>query len=159
MPATYVSPDSNNKDAIRFLLGDTSTANALLQDEEINWLLTRWLPLHGTLEFVASVAAETIAARFAREANYSADGVSISLAQLGQQFRDLAASLRSQHKSLLVGGQVDVGGITPGEELDPSIKNLDFGTGMHDNHEAGRQNYGSRDFDSPYYFSEEMPGA
>jgi hypothetical protein len=159
MPATYGDPESSDKDAVRFLLGDTSTANALLQDEEINWLLTRWLPLHGTIEYVASVAAETIAAKYAREANYSADGVSISLAQLGQQFRDLAASLRSQHKSLLVGGQVDVGGITPGEEHDPSVKSLDFGTGMHDNHEAGRQNYGDRDFNSPYYFAEEQPGA
>jgi hypothetical protein len=159
MTVTYVSPEQNNKDAIRFLLGDTDINNALLQDEEINWLITRWLDTQGSLEYVAAVAAETIGARFAREANYSADGVSISLANLGQQFRDLAASLRSQHKSLLVGGQVDVGGITPGEELQPDTKNFDFGTGIHDNHEAGRQNYGSRDFNSPYYFAEEMPGA
>lgn len=157
MTFSYVSPGISNKDSIRFLLGDTNSANALLQDEEIDWLVTRWMPLHGSVEYVAAAAAETIAARFAREANYSADGVSISLANLGAQFRELAMSLRQQHKNLLVGGEPDVGGITPGEADDPSVVPTDFGTGMHDNQEAGRQNYGHRTY--PEYIAEYMPGA
>ena len=160
MTATYVSPDDSQKDEVRFLIGDTDSANPMLQDEEIEYLISKWYRIHGTVEYVASVAAETVAAKFAREANYSADGVSVSLAQLGQQFRDLAASLRSQQKNLLVGGLPDVGGITPGEELDPTVKNTDFGTGMHDNYEAGRQNYGGRDYpNNGYYDAAEMPGA
>jgi hypothetical protein len=156
---TYESPEANDKDAIRFMVGDTDPSSALLQDEEINWLLTKWLPVHGTLEYVASVAAESIAAKYAREASFSADGVSISLANLGAQFRELAVSLRNQHKSLLVGGQPDVGGISTGEQPDPTIRPLDFGTGMHDNHEAGRQSYGQRDYSIGYYDPYEQPGA
>jgi hypothetical protein len=154
--ATYENPEASDKDAVRFLIGDTTPATALVQDEEITWMLTKWKPVHGTVEYVAAAVAESIAARFAREANYSADGVSISLAQLGSQFRELAASLRQQHKSLLVGGTPDVGGISPGEQTDPSIAPLDFGTGMHDNHEAGRQSYGNRPY--PEYIAEYYPG-
>lgn len=157
MTATYDNPSASDKDAIRFLLGDTNLSNALLQDEEINYLVQRWMPLYGSAEYVAAAAADTISARFAREANFSADGVSVSLANLGQQFRDLAISLRSQHKNFLVGGTPDVGGITPGEEDDPTVVPPDFGTGMHDNLEAGRQNYGR--LNSPYYVAEQMPGA
>lgn len=159
MTATYADPASSEKDAVRFLIGDTNPAKALVQDEEINWMISKWKPIHGTIEYVASVVAESIAARFAREANYSADGVSVGLANLGQQFRDLAANLRQQHKSLLVGGGPDVGGITPGEQPDASIKPLDFGTGMHDNYEAGRQDYGQRDYPTNgQYVPEYQPG-
>jgi hypothetical protein len=158
MAFTYDSPAASEKDAVRFLLGDTTDDGHLLEDEEIDWLISKWKPVHGTTEYVAATAAETIAAKFAREANYSADGVSISLAQLGQQFRELAAQLREQHKSLLVGGTPDVGGITPGEQPDPNILPLDFGTGMHDNPEAGRQAYGQRDYIQGYYDPYTMPG-
>jgi len=157
MTATYTSPDSDDKDAVRFLIGDTNPNQALVTDEEIEWTITKWLPLYNTVEYCASVVADTIAARFAREANYSADGVNISLANLAQQFRDLAANLRVQHKNLLVGGAPDVGGITPGEQTAPDVTPFDFGTGMHDNLEAGRQNYGNRPY--PEYVPEYQPGA
>lgn len=150
MTFTYTSPGASDKDAIRFLIQDTNSAEALMQDEEILYLLTKWKDVQGTVEYVASVAADTIGARYAREASYAADGVSINLAQAAQQFRDLAASLRQQHKNLLVGGFPDVGGITPGEGLYPGIRNFSFGTGMHDDAEAGPQDYGSRD-GAPYY--------
>lgn len=158
MSFSYTSPDTNDVHAIRFMLGDTTDTGHLLEDEEITFLLNRWKPAYDSLEYIAAVAAETIAARFAREANYSADGVSISLAQLGQQFRELAASLREQYRGLLVGGTPDVGGISPYEQSDPSVKPLDFGTGMHDNAEAGRQSYGQRDYVNGYYDPHNNPG-
>lgn len=144
MAATYTSPDSSNKDAVRFLTGDTDVDNALLQDGEIDYIITHWTDTQSTVEYYASVAADTIAAKFAREANFSADGVSVGLGNVAMQYRDLAANLREQHKNLLVGGSPDVGGITPGEQTDPDIAPFIFGTDMHDNPEAGRQNYGSR---------------
>lgn len=156
MTATYTGPATSDRDAVRFLLGDTNVANALVSDEEIDWMITKWKPVYNTMEYVAAAMADSISARFAREANYSADGVSISLANLGQQFRDLAASLRAQHKNLLVGGAPDVGGITPGEQTDVEIAPFDFGTGMHDNLSAGRQEYGNRPY--PEYVAELSPG-
>ena len=157
MTATYDNPGASDKDAVRFMVGDTNPATALVSDEEINWMVTKWMPVHGTIEYVASVIAESIGAKFAREASISADGVSVSLANLGNQFRELAVSLRSQHKSLLVGGTPDVGGITPGEQTDADIAPFDFGTGMHDNREAGRQSYGNRPYTE--YVPEYQPGA
>lgn len=153
---SYDGPEASNKDAVRFLIGDTSST--LLTDQEVQFLVDKWLPIYGTVEYVAAVAASTIAARFAREVSYSADGVSIGLGAAAQQFRDLAASLREQHKNLLVGGLPDVGGITPGEETAHDVKPFDFGTGMHDNPEGGRQNYGSRNANG-YYVPEYHPGA
>ena len=157
MTFEYTSPDDSDKDAVRFLLGDTTAKAALISDEEIEWMLDRWKPVYNTLEGVASAIAMSLASRFVREASYSADGVSVSLANLGNQFRELAAALRQQHKDLLVGGLPDVGGVTPGEQTAHDIEPFDFGTGMHDNLEAGRQNYGNRV--TGRYIAEEMPGA
>lgn len=159
MTFEYEGPSASAKDAVRFLLGDTNSAAPMVTDEEINWMISKWMPVYNTVEYVAAAIAETLASRYVREANYSADGVSVSLANLGNQFRELAASLRQQHKNLLAGGQPDVGGISPGEQTDPEIAPFDFGTGMHDNPEAGRQQYGNRDYTQGYYIPEEMPGA
>lgn len=161
MTFDYTDPTSEDKDAVRFLIGDTTDEGHLIEDEEIEYLLGKYMPVYSTVEYTASVAADSIAARFAREASYSADGVSVSLANLGQQFRDLAANLRLQHKNLLVGGEPDVGGITPGEQPDPDIKPLNFGKGMHDNPEAGRQDYGQAAdyYLTGYYNVYDMPGA
>ena len=141
---TYVGPSENNKDEVRFLLQDTREDEWLLSDEEIEYALERWGEEYKTNYYVAAVLADTLAARYAREASISADGVNIQLAGVAQQFRDLAASLRSQHKSLLVGAVPDAGGVSPYEERSPFIKNFSFGTGMHDDYSAGEQDYGDR---------------
>lgn len=142
---SYTSPDASEKDAVRFLIQDTNTNEQLVSDEEIQYVIDRWLKLQGTLEYCAAVVAEAIAARYAREASFSGDGTSINLGQVAQQFRDLAVSLRSQHHALLVGGSPDVGGVSPYEGLTPEVKNFAFGTGMHDDLDAGEQDFGSRD--------------
>lgn len=159
MTFTYTDPTASSKDEVRFLIGDTNSAGHLIEDEEIGYLYAKWFSLYGTVEYVAAMAAESLAAKFARESNYSADGVSVSLANLAQQFRDLAASLRERSMDSLVGGTPDAGGISPYEGYDPEIVDKDFGTGMHDNPEAGRQNYGSRDFIYGFYNPYDQPGA
>lgn len=156
MTTTYTAPGITDKDTVRFLLQDTGTEGWQVTDEEITWAIEQWLPLYGTLPYVASTIADTIAARYAREASYSADGVSVSLGPVGDQYRMLAASLREQHRSLLVGGFPDVGGITPGEQTDEQLALFSFGTQMHDNVEAGPQDYGGR---TPvWYVPEYEPG-
>jgi hypothetical protein len=150
---SYIDPETREQDAVRFLLGDTDSNEPLLSDEEISYALNKWMTIHGTVEYTASVLALNIAARYAREASVSADGVSVQLGQVANQFRDLAASLREQHKNLLVGGVPDVGGVSPYEQLDPDTKNFAFGTGMHDDIEAGNQDQGSRQiFWPPEYY-------
>lgn len=156
MTFSYDAPGVSDKDTVRFLLQDTNSAEAMLSDEEIQYAIAKWMPLWGSLEFVASSLASTIASRYAREASYSADGVSISLGPVGDQYRQLAADLRAQHKSLLVGGSPDVGGISPYEQRPHDVKNFAFGTGMHDDLAAGQQDYGDRG--APFYPAEEYPG-
>lgn len=158
MDASYRPPGTEGateKDEIRFLLQDTRPEEWLLSDPEIQYALDKHLDVQGTVEYVAASLADTLAARYAREATIAADGMNISLAQVAQQFRDLAAALREQHKSLLVGGP-DAGGISPYEERSPFIKNFSFGTGMHDDYAAGNQDHGDRG--QPYYLPEDMPG-
>ena len=158
MDASYIPPGTvgaSEKDEVRFLLQDTRPEEWLLSDPEIQYALDRHLESYGTVEWVAAYLADTLAARYARESTIAADGMNISLAQVAQQFRDLAAALREQHKSLLVGGP-DAGGISPYEERSPFIRNFSFGTGMHDDYAAGQQDFGDRG--QPYYPAEESPG-
>ena len=152
----YSGPAASTKDEVRFLIGDTDVEDQLLSDEEIQYLYDTWYPVHGTVFYVASIACETIAAKLAREISYAADGVSVSLSELQAKFKAQAETLRAQHKELFVGGAPDVGGISAYEEQDMGIAPFIFGTGMGDNLEAGRQDYGSRS--SPDFYPEEFPG-
>lgn len=150
------NPTSSTTDEIRFLIGDTDASDPLLQDEEIQYLYNTWFTKYGTVFYVASIACETIAASYAREASHSADGVSVQLGEIQQKFTAQAETLREQHQNLLIGGIPDVGGVTADEQPDPTIAPLIFGTGMSDNTAAGRQDYGSRNV--PEYWPEEYPG-
>lgn len=152
----YSGPSTSSKDAVRFLIGDTDVDDQLLSDEEITYLVNTWLPIHGTIFYVASMACETIAAKMAREITYSADGVSVSLSELQAKFEASSVTLRQQHRELLVGGAPDVGGISAYEEQDNGIAPFIFGTGMSDNREAGRQDYGNRQGHD--FYPENYPG-
>jgi hypothetical protein len=135
------NPASSDRDAIRFLVGDTDTTEPLIWDEEIDFLITTWLNKN-SVYWTASTVAEAIAARFAREITTSADGESLGASELQQKYLDLASRLRVLHQTLLTGGNVDAGGVNAGEQVDPSVVPLAFGTGMHDSVEAGQQDYG-----------------
>jgi hypothetical protein len=142
---SYAGAGTSDKDTLRFLIQDTDPHGAgewQVSDEEIQWAYDTWYPAQGSLHYVAATLADTIAARYAREASYSADGVSISLGPVGDQYRALAVALRAADKELHVGGMPDVGGMAPDEQLEPGTKPFAFGKGMHDDVEAGRQDYG-----------------
>lgn len=149
-------PSNTEKDAVRFLIADVDTNEQQISDEEIFFLIDTWKDLHGSIIYVAAMAADAIAARYAREAGYSADGVSVSLGEVQAKYEALANRLRAQHQSLLVGGTPDVGGIDPYEQPDPAIAAFIFGTGMHDDFDSGQQDFGGRKFTS--YYPENQPG-
>lgn len=128
-------------DSVRFLLGDTDESEVLLNDEEINFLIDQWAS-KGTIYYTASMGAEAIAARFAREVSVNSDSQTLSTSELQQKYLDLAGRLRMQHNQLLSGGNVDAGGMNAGERPDPTVAPLSFGTRMHDNPEAGQQDFG-----------------
>lgn len=149
-------PSDSNIDAVRFYLQDTDEDNPLLSDEEIEFIYDDWYEVNRSLVYVASVAAETISAKFAREVSYSADGVSVSGDQLQQKYNELATSLRDMYKAQARAGGPDVGGIFVDEEFDESIAPLSFSKRMHDNRFAGQQEYGGR---SPHFREVETDGS
>jgi len=111
------SPGTTPVDTVRFLVGDTDETEYFLQDEEISWLHETWIS-KGNEYFVASKAAEAIAAKLALQ------GVA--------------------EEQLVGGSSLYAGGMDAYKRYDPSVAPLSFGTGMHDNPEAGEQDYGDQ---------------
>ncbi|MFZ5852314.1 MAG: hypothetical protein ACOYY2_13100 [Actinomycetota bacterium] len=89
------NPATSEKDAVRFLVGDTDMARARLTDAEITWLLVE---AAGNAYQAAAAAAETIAGQYAREATVSKSvgdlRLSTSYADKATEFAALAAALR-----------------------------------------------------------------
>lgn len=146
MAFTYFNPGNSLRDAVRFLIGDTDSSEVFLQDEEIDWLISIWDTNNDySAYFVGYRAADAIASKLAREVDVTSDGQTVGINVLMEKYRSLAMSLLEQYRELLASGAtVYVGGVDAGEQPDPTVLAPAFGTQMHDNHEAGRQDYGDR---------------
>ena len=91
MAWSYISPLANDKDKVRFLVGDTNTSDQLVTDEEIEWALT-----NDTIYSAAATVAESIGSKFARKADKTVDDLSISYSQISKAYMDKAKELRSK---------------------------------------------------------------
>lgn len=147
---------TSDRDELRFILQDTETTLQLLQNEELDYLIGEWLERFDSITFVAAIAAEIIARKFTAIVTVSADGVSVNTADLSQRYRDMAVSLREEYKSSMVGAEVDIGNILINSGKDFSLRPLRFGMGLHDNSEAGLQDYGGWTYDP--FAGESMEG-
>ena len=136
-------PASSPVDQLRFTTQDTDPAFPLLNDEELAWLADQWLPAYGSLTFVASVAAATIARKFTGVVSVSADGVSVNTSELAERYTKMAAGLRAEYKA----EAVDVAAHWNDEQP------RRFRVGLHDNIEAAGQDYGNTG-DDPYATNE-----
>lgn len=150
MSFTYSGdPADSESDEVRFYLSDTE-APAFLTDEEIQFLLDRWLPVYDSPIMVAAMAAEAISSKFIGETSITADGVSVDVSGLADRFQALAARLRVMYQEHGLGGEVDISNVMVGTSWDPRIRALMFGIGLHDNLEAGQQEYGGVNrYDAP----------
>lgn len=117
MTWTYAAADiaSSRKDEVRFLVGDTDTLDPMVQDEEIDLVLTHFPPRTGKPAWLAAAhTCDAIAGRFGRQAQRAAGPLSISAQQRYEHYVQLAASLRQMYST---NGQTSVGGfagIPPG---------------------------------------------
>lgn len=132
-------PASSTRDAVRFLAEDTIEAEPHLQDEEIDWLIAQWEPVHGDVYRIAAEVAEAISGRYAREVTASGDGASVDLAALQAKYRDLAVALRHRAMERHRGAVPYAGGVDIYDPVDFSTKPKAFGVGHHDNTRAGAQ--------------------
>ena len=135
-------PGTSLLDELRFYIQDTDEAYQLLQDEELNFLLDTYMPIYGSTLAVGAMACEVLAARFAREVDTSADGVSVSLSQLMDRYNSLAASLRDQYKEVGSGSLAQTLDEMFSDISEFEIEPLVFGIGFMDNFRAGQQDYG-----------------
>lgn len=82
---------SEDLDLVRLRIGDTNSADPLLYDEEINVYLTAW---PDNVDFAAAGCCEAIAAKYARDFNFAADGQSFNRRERVEHYMNLAASFR-----------------------------------------------------------------
>lgn len=84
-------PSTSPKDEVRFLIGDTSEDDPLLQDEEIAYLLDQ---CGGSALAAAVAACEGIVAKLSREADLRSGATSISASQRHAHYAALLTDLR-----------------------------------------------------------------
>ena len=89
-------PASSNKDAVRWLIGDTNTNDQLACDEEINYALAE---TNDDVYLASAMVANSIAGKFARDAESAIDSVRVSLQQRYQQYSALASKLLNDRKT------------------------------------------------------------
>lgn len=135
MSWTYTqNPADSTKDAVRYLVGQTSTGDpVLVSDQEIDWALTQ----SGGAYAAAVLVGETMLQRYA-----GTDPQSLTVGNLSEAYGDRSARLQQTIANLkrqmaLRGVQPDAGGITVASRLarqaDTSLTPLIFSVGMDDN--------------------------
>lgn len=134
MSFTYVDPNTNDRDKVRFLLGDVETFDFHFSDAEVAYLLDLW----GTALNAAIAGAEIIAGRFAHKTNYSRTigdlSISESYGNSAAEFRLLADNLRRQRDRIsapTVAFNADA--LKASRDKTTVNYNTDFYTGFSDN--------------------------
>jgi hypothetical protein len=94
-------------DTIRLLVGDTETGDAILEDADYNDFIARQqLQTSGgtvtNINAAAADAAGAIAAKFARDYDFSEDGQSFSRSQRIGQYMNLERELRNRSGGVIV---------------------------------------------------------
>jgi len=138
---SYEGPGANAKDVVRFLVGDTDKHDPLVSDEEILFFLEEFPT---SSYHAAAEVAESLAARFSREVNQSADGLSWSGDSLSQKYYELADRLRRMAARKLRSGFAPyAGGLSKNErkldDADDDLEKGHFRSHMHDNPRGNRQ--------------------
>jgi hypothetical protein len=148
-------PAASELDELRFLIQDTDADFKLLADAELQYLIDNWMHRYDSLAYVGSVAADVISRKFTGIVSVTADGVSVNTADLAQRYRDLAANLRDQYRAGGSEASVDMANVMVGVRPDPQIQPLVFAIRLHDNPQAGQQDYGGWTY-SPWEDAEEV---
>lgn len=101
MAFTYASTniDSSSLSWVRFRVGDTSSGDALLQDAEINALVTE----AGNKQKAAALAAESIGAYYARRVDRTIGKLRIAMNQASEHYFALAKRLRAEQSRSVAG--------------------------------------------------------
>jgi hypothetical protein len=94
MSFSYLSsgPGSSDRSWVRLRIGDTSSGDVLLQNEELDVLLAD----EGTKHGAAAAAARAIGAQYARKVDKQVGRLRISMAQASEHFFSLADKIEQE---------------------------------------------------------------
>jgi hypothetical protein len=95
MTVTYSDPSNSPSDAVRFLVGDTDTSNAALQDEEISFALAQ---VGNDTYLAAALCARALAGKYASMVDTTFESVSSEYSSLRDNYNTLAINLEKQSK-------------------------------------------------------------
>lgn len=99
MATTYNATMPTDKDKVRFLIQDTKLTPALLQDEEINFVLSEY----PNYILAAAVCAENISAQLVGTATDKKIGnLSLTYGDKSKKYAELANSLRARASKILL---------------------------------------------------------
>lgn len=90
MAFTYDPTLDTDLDKVRFTIGDTATPNHLIEDAEI----TAMLASAGSVNVASYKICHHIAAKFARQADFSMDEQGVKLSQKSAAYEKLAARIK-----------------------------------------------------------------
>ena len=93
----YQLPISTDRDRVRFLVGDTNSARALLDDAEIAHALS--LASNNILRS-AAYACDAIAAKLTRESSISVQGIALTRSTAAEGYKKLAVEYRTRSRIL-----------------------------------------------------------
>jgi hypothetical protein len=120
------------KDAVRLLIGDTDSTNPLMQDEEINYFLSKRPNTYGT----AAECCRSLAVRFSSSATTAAGDTKIAYSDLAKAFAARATAFESQAANSGA-GMPYAGGISQADKEnqleDPDRVTPQFALGDDDN--------------------------
>jgi hypothetical protein len=100
---TYTSPLTSTRDAVRFNIGDTQSADPQLSDEEIDYVLT----LRSSVVQAAIMCCDELIARYTRQVTQSVGSVSVSFSDRIGHYKELIARLNLRGAAIepFIGGQ------------------------------------------------------
>lgn len=132
------NPSDSSLDEVRFLVGDTDSADQLVQNEEISYAIAT----ESSSLLAAVRVLRALAGKWARKADKAVGDLKISYSQLQKSFLALADKLEKTELSPLTGGLKGTpyaGGISISDK-DSVADNTDraepaFKRGLHDNPE------------------------
>lgn len=95
MAWSYTDPETDPKDEIRYLVGDTDEENPLVTDEEINFVLGIRPKVAGKINYQAAAeVCATIAAKFGRKIRFGVGPISRSEELMFDHYTALSEKLR-----------------------------------------------------------------
>jgi hypothetical protein len=99
MAFTYTAGSTADRNRLRLLIGDTDATRKLFEDEELDDILTQE---GDSINGSAALACETLAIRFARDFDFTADGATFRKSKVSEQFEKMARKFRSRARGSTV---------------------------------------------------------